>query len=107
MAAEAVHGQIVLERFDVVPGLAPVILVVEPGRSEVATVGEDETPVDAQGVDFHLGHGPAGAIPVLGPVEKPGEVSLLFLLQLEGLLTLMQPVLDGRLQTGIAAKPRV
>ena len=103
MAAEAVHGQIVLERFDVVLGLAPVgVLVVEPGRSEVATVGEDETPVDAQGVDLHLGYDPAGAIPALGPVEKPGEVSLLFRLQLEGLLTLVQPVLDGRLQTGKA-----
>ena len=40
MAAEAVHGQIVLERFDVVPVWLRSYWVVEPGRSEVATVGE-------------------------------------------------------------------
>ena len=104
MAAEAVRGQIVLERFDVVLGLASVgVLVVELGRRKISAVGDHETPVDAQGVDLHLGHDPAGAIPALGPVEKPGEVSLLLLMECKGLLTLVQPVLDGRFQTGIAS----
>ena len=105
MTAQAIHGQIVLEEFDVVFGLSSLdVVIVEGFRMEIRSVGDHKTTIRTQVVDFHFGHHPARSIPTVGLIEKLGKTTLFDLFFLEVLTGFFEEFFHCRFQTRVTFK---